>query len=146
MLIKLLGYCRFENEVRVRSVPLMPCRRKKRKFEELDGVKVKLEPTTAEQSPAFDPFSRPSSTTSDSSHGFDGMDSQLQSSHVSSTVFDSPHSLWRCSPDTLVNRSPVCPWFPPVHGSRDWPKITSSEGMRLKTKQGSNQLLLAGFL
>lgn len=111
---------------------MLPCRRhsKKRKDEEPDDMGIKRESVTPIQSPVCDPFARPSSVTCDR---FDGIDSQLQSSHVSSTVFDSPRqNMWRSSSDALSNRSPIPSWFPISHGTRDWPKVPSSEGTEME--------------
>ena len=146
---KFLGYCRYEKEVRVRSVPMVSSRRinkkrsiedkqiikekriikAKRIIEEVDGVRRKRKYT--KRTPRLVPFSKPSVTVTPMPHGFDGIDSRLQSSHVSSTVFDGPHSLRLCSPDTLTNRSPVSAVFPAANGSPDWPK-TAPDGTRLK--------------
>lgn len=80
--------------MRVRSVPLQPCRRhgKKRKDDDTDSLVGKKESLSSRQSPSSDArLSRPSSVASDGTHGgFDSIDSQLQSSQVSSTVLDSP--------------------------------------------------------
>ncbi|KAK0178727.1 hypothetical protein PV327_007590 [Microctonus hyperodae] len=95
-------------EVRVRSVPLQPCRRhgKKRKEDEPDSNPSKKEPAkiiekidcrTAGNFP--DPTRLPPRGDSQLSHEvppmFDSMDAQLQSSQVSSTVRDSPVSMYQ---------------------------------------------------
>lgn len=70
--------------MRVRSVPLQPCRRhgKKRKDTEIDLLPSKND-TQSRHSPVIDGrVSRASSVASDTSHGLDGVDSQLQSSQV----------------------------------------------------------------
>ncbi len=111
--------------MRVRSVPLQPCRRhgKKRRDDDLDSY-IRKRDLNSRQSPLTDPrLSRPSSAASDSSHGFEGIDSQVQSSQVSSTVLDSPFQAWHCNP--VLNpsqnmpidamRSPcVSPWYPTI--------------------------------
>lgn len=84
----LYSYSRFECEVRVRSVPLQPCRRhgKKRKDIEMDLYAGKTD-TQSRQSPVIDGrLSRASSIASDASHGLEVMDSQLQSSQVTKTL------------------------------------------------------------
>lgn len=88
--------CRFPCEVRVRAVPLQPCRRhgKKRKDEEpelkLKEVNPKnLSPTGVQNSPS------PMQQSLDMQSMMDGLELQLQSSQVSSTVLDSPVSMYQ---------------------------------------------------
>lgn len=76
---------KYECEVRVRSVPLQPCRRqvKKRKDSDDDLLAGNDVPSTSGLSPVTDGGrSRASSVASDTSHGFESMDSQVQSSQV----------------------------------------------------------------
>lgn len=96
-------------EVRVRSVPLQPCRRhgKKRKEDEPDMANNKketvknssekiIEPsrTPGQQDPSRTPIREPQLSLEIASM-FEGMDAQLQSSQVSSTVLDSPVSMYQ---------------------------------------------------
>jgi len=92
---------RYPCEVRVRSVPLQPCRRhgKKRKEDEpdvqsgkKDSVKIMAEKMTdSGRSPGHADSSKlQSQLTLEMTPMFDGIDAQLQSSQVSSTVLDSP--------------------------------------------------------
>ena len=100
---------RFPCEVRVRSVPLQPCRRhgKKRKEDEPDTAANKkdaskntekmIEPS---RTPGFQdtprtPISRDPQLSLEMATMFEGMDAQLQSSQVSSTVLDSPVSMYQ---------------------------------------------------
>lgn len=83
--------------MRVRSVPLQPCRRhgKKRKEEEPETIHNKKETvkTTEKHEPRInfqDQRRDPQMNTV-----FEGMDAQLQSSQVSSTVLDSPVSMYQ---------------------------------------------------
>lgn len=89
IVIKLFGrfalFSRYPCEIRVRSVPLQPCRRhgKKRKEEDVDSFMTKKTFVNPRQSPGNDSrLSRPPSVASDSVHGYDSIDSQLQSSQV----------------------------------------------------------------
>lgn len=102
-------------------MPLQPCRRhgKKRKedgnhthFPKKDNVNSKLLPTIEAHLP------RPSSAASDISNAYDGIDSQLQSSQVSSTVLDSPFQVW----NNLPNNSAI----PASPHSTDWQNISST--------------------
>ncbi|KAJ8670320.1 hypothetical protein QAD02_001579 [Eretmocerus hayati] len=96
-------------EVRVRSVPLQPCRRhgKKRKEDESDSANNKKEIKNSTEKMVE--TNRPASIYHDASRAplrdpslslemtsmLDGMDPQLQSSQVSSTVLDSPVSMYQ---------------------------------------------------
>lgn len=91
-------------EVRVRSVPLQPCRRhgKKRKEEEPETSLNKQKDMPHKNDiiiPAV--YQDQSQVQSHSNHpqhqqlSFEGMDAQLQSSQVSSTVLDSPVSMYQ---------------------------------------------------
>ncbi|XP_017888438.1 DNA N6-methyl adenine demethylase isoform X2 [Ceratina calcarata] len=95
-------------EVRVRSVPLQPCRRhgKKRKEEEPDTVSSKKECKNANEKIADPsralghqdpnrPQMRDPQVSLEMASMFEGMDAQLQSSQVSSTVLDSPVSMYQ---------------------------------------------------
>ncbi|XP_014486705.1 PREDICTED: DNA N6-methyl adenine demethylase [Dinoponera quadriceps] len=97
-------------EVRVRSVPLQPCRRhgKKRKEDEPDTVSGKKDAMkmasekmsdAAGRSPGHADSSRPqlrdSQLSLEMTPMFEGIDAQLQSSQVSSTVLDSPVSMYQ---------------------------------------------------
>ncbi|KZC07058.1 Methylcytosine dioxygenase TET2 [Dufourea novaeangliae] len=98
-------------EVRVRSVPLQPCRRhgKKRKEDEpdtvsnkKDGSKVSNEKVSDpgrvpihHQDPARPHQMRDPQLSLEMASMFEGMDAQLQSSQVSSTVLDSPVSMYQ---------------------------------------------------
>ncbi|XP_018309964.1 tet methylcytosine dioxygenase-like isoform X3 [Mycetomoellerius zeteki] len=92
-------------EVRVRSVPLQPCRRhgKKRKEEESDiqsskkdSVKIMTEKIADSGRSGHVDFSKlQSQLTLEMTPMFEGIDAQLQSSQVSSTVLDSPVSMYQ---------------------------------------------------
>lgn len=110
---------KFPCEVRVRSVPLQPCRRhgKKRGKEEdqhCDNVTVKKEPgshanqgvacksnVNASSSQQSSGYAQSMTATSVASSGMslemamEAMEAQLQSSQVSSTVLDSPVSMYQ---------------------------------------------------
>lgn len=101
---------RYPCEVRVRSVPLQPCRRhgKKRKDDEPDTVSAKKDAmkiiacdkmSDAGRSPGHVDSSRPqmrdSQLSLEMTPMFEGIDAQLQSSQVSSTVLDSPVSMYQ---------------------------------------------------
>lgn len=100
---------RYPCEVRVRSVPLQPCRRhgKKRKDDEPDissGKKDTVK-TFAEKmvdagrsvghADSSKPQLRDSQLSLEMTPMFEGIDAQLQSSQVSSTVLDSPVSMYQ---------------------------------------------------
>ncbi|XP_011303337.1 uncharacterized protein Tet [Fopius arisanus] len=96
-------------EVRVRSVPLQPCRRhgKKRKEDEPDTGISKKEVKTPEKDSRGVPGREPQLSLEMASM-FEGMDAQLQSSQVSSTVLDSPVSMyqgWGYQGDQQWNRN-----------------------------------------
>ncbi|XP_032688630.1 uncharacterized protein LOC116852409 isoform X3 [Odontomachus brunneus] len=96
-------------EVRVRSVPLQPCRRhgKKRKEDEPDTMSGKKDAmkivsdkmVDAGRSPGHVDSSRSqirdSQLSLEMTPMFEGIDAQLQSSQVSSTVLDSPVSMYQ---------------------------------------------------
>ncbi|XP_063975356.1 methylcytosine dioxygenase TET isoform X3 [Diachasmimorpha longicaudata] len=88
-------------EVRVRSVPLQPCRRhgKKRKEDEPDtGISKKEVLKTPEKLIESRPpvsTGRDPQLSLEMASMFEGMDAQLQSSQVSSTVLDSPVSMYQ---------------------------------------------------
>lgn len=92
---------RYPCEVRVRSVPLQPCRRhgKKRKEDESDmlskkDVKIMADKMgDAGRPPGYADSSGQLSLEMSST--FEGIDTQLQSSQVSSTVLDSPVSMYQ---------------------------------------------------
>lgn len=120
----------------MRSVPLQPCRRhgKKRKDDDTESLVGKKD-LSARQSPASDRLSRPSSVASDAH--FEAIDSQLQSSQVSSTVLDSPvYQGWNynqtVNPNVTVDNLPNMKgaWFPiPVSQplfSSEWPNTSTS--------------------
>ena len=96
---------RYPCEVRVRSVPLQPCRRhgKKRKEDESDiqnskkdSVKIITEKITDSGRSGHVDFSKlQSQLTLEMTPMFEGIDAQLQSSQVSSTVLDSPVSMYQ---------------------------------------------------
>lgn len=100
---------RYPCEVRVRSVPLQPCRRhgKKRKEDEPDTVSNKKDGSKnttdkmaeAGRVPGHQDLARPqmrdSQLSLEMASMFEGMDAQLQSSQVSSTVLDSPVSMYQ---------------------------------------------------
>ena len=100
---------RYPCEVRVRSVPLQPCRRhgKKRKEDEPDTISSKKDSsksgnekiTDAGRMPGHQEIPRPqmrdAQLSLEMASMFEGMDAQLQSSQVSSTVLDSPVSMYQ---------------------------------------------------
>lgn len=100
---------RYPCEVRVRSVPLQPCRRhgKKRKEDEPDTISNKKDSSKSTAEKIADPgrvpghqeIPRPqmrdSQLSLEMASMFEGMDAQLQSSQVSSTVLDSPVSMYQ---------------------------------------------------
>lgn len=95
----LTSISRFPCEVRIRAVPLQPCRRhgKKRKEDEPDAVigKPRPAPPTSAGPELRLRQSEPAMTPPyDLSPMYARMDPQLQSSQVSSTVLDSPISLY----------------------------------------------------
>lgn len=95
--------------MRVRSVPLQPCRRhgKKRKEDEPDTINSKKDgnknagekATEPGRVPGHQDLTRPqmrdSQLSLEMASMFEGMDAQLQSSQVSSTVLDSPVSMYQ---------------------------------------------------
>lgn len=100
---------RYPCEVRVRSVPLQPCRRhgKKRKEDEPDTISSKKDSSknanekiteSGRQIPGHQELIRPqmrdTQLSLEMASMFEGMDAQLQSSQVSSTVLDSPVSMY----------------------------------------------------
>ncbi|XP_063220013.1 uncharacterized protein LOC134529638 [Bacillus rossius redtenbacheri] len=92
---------KFPCEVRVRAVPLQPCRRhgKKRKEDEPDAVIGRKDPSTLHRnSCSLGPASmdhRSAPMSIDMASMLEGMEAQLQSSQVSSTVLDSPVSMYQ---------------------------------------------------
>lgn len=112
---------RYPCEVRVRSVPLQPCRRhgKKRKEDEPDvasnkkDIKSPVEKIVDVNRPPMyqDPSRTPlrdSQLSLEMASMLEGMDAQLQSSQVSSTVLDSPVSMyqnWNYQTEQQWNRS-----------------------------------------
>lgn len=105
-MLKITLNSRYPCEVRVRSVPLQPCRRhgKKRKEDEPETLSNKkealkppekiLEPRTPYQDSSRT-LGRDSQLSLEMNSVFEGMDAQLQSSQVSSTVLDSPVSMYQ---------------------------------------------------
>lgn len=94
-------------EVRVRSVPLQPCRRhgKKRKEEEPETVQKKEIFKNFPEHQRREPQMNTEFISMENSRV---MDAQLQSSHVSSTVLDSPVSMyqgWGYQNDQQWNRN-----------------------------------------
>lgn len=97
-----LLFSRFPCEVRIRAVPLQPCRRhgKKRKEDEPDAVIGKPPrpgPPTSTGSDRIRPSEPAMTPPYDLSPMYSRMDPQLQSSQVSSTVLDSPISMYNQS-------------------------------------------------
>ncbi|XP_039293360.1 DNA N6-methyl adenine demethylase isoform X2 [Nilaparvata lugens] len=86
---------KFPCEVKVRSVPLQPCRRhgKKRKEDEADTVVGKTD-SKAHKTSGTDVNQR-GDAHSMNANLMEGADPQLQSSQVSSTVLDSPVSMYQ---------------------------------------------------
>uniref|UniRef100_A0A8D8PW25 Methylcytosine dioxygenase TET n=1 Tax=Cacopsylla melanoneura TaxID=428564 RepID=A0A8D8PW25_9HEMI len=149
---------KFPCEVRIRAVPLQPCRRhgKKRKEDEPDAVIGKHRPTPPTSAGpelrirTSDPAMTP---PYDLSPMYARMDPQLQSSQVSSTVLDSPislynqswnypspefiHNSWSQSPkkfdtqlrgDWRMTPSPLIRDATPVETKFDWDAVVPEKG------------------
>lgn len=107
--VRLCLLFRYPCEVRVRSVPLQPCRRhgKKRKEDESDISNGKKDTVKTFSEKMVDagrsmghadsskPQLRESQLSLEMTPMFEGIDAQLQSSQVSSTVLDSPVSMYQ---------------------------------------------------